>query len=570
MSANENVVDDVARSEPIDPLLGKVLNGKFKILSMLATGGMGTIYRGEQIPLGRPVAIKVLIPNQASRQLDPNFHKRFFLEASILARLQHPNIVTVFDYGKIEADDQERYFMAMEFLEGETLFRRVRRQGRLPPPEAMRIARQIARGLREAHKHGVVHRDLKPSNIMLVSNEDAEEAVKILDFGLVKQLGDDSEELTQQGAFLGSPRFMSPEQISHGKVDLRTDIYSLGVILYQMLCGKVPFESEKSIQILMAHLQQPVPRMKERNPDIDIPEPLEALVMRCLAKDPDGRPATMDALIQGLGECARGMGVATAFGSTQITSFESLPGVQISSRSSTMQALKEAVTLPAPTDDEASGRTSGVGTSLGAATTSATDAKGGAGAQDARPGSGKKTAILAAVGAVVVAGLAFVFTRSPAEPPPTPVAAADPAPTSAPAALPSDNKGSSTFVLILDSIPSGADVLEDGKSLGQTPLQLSIENEKVRDAPRRLTVQKEGFQPYSVAQGPSDVSVRLVAPLVQTAAPEKEKEKEKEKEEPTSSKRPTWTVRRAPPPPPPATTSVKPKEPPPPIIRNER
>ncbi|XYH99022.1 serine/threonine protein kinase [Sorangium sp. So ce1128] len=522
MSANENVVDEVARSEPIDPLLGRVLNGKFKILSMLATGGMGTIYRGEQIPLGRAVAIKVLIPNQASRQLDPNFHKRFFLEASILARLQHPNIVTVFDYGRIEADDQERYFMAMEFLEGETLFRRVRRQGRLPPPEAMRIARQIARGLREAHKHGVVHRDLKPSNIMLVSNEDSEEAVKILDFGLVKQLGDDSEELTQQGAFLGSPRFMSPEQISHGKVDLRTDIYSLGVILYQMLCGKVPFESEKSIQILMAHLQQPVPRMKERNPDIDIPEPLEALVMRCLAKDPDGRPATMDALIQGLGECARGMGVTTAFGGTQITSFESLPGVQISSRSSTMQALKEAVTLPAPsTDDEASGRTSGVGTGPGGVAAASADAsKGGAGAQEARPG-GRKAAILAAIGAVVVAAVVFVLTRSPAQSEATTMTTPKPgpAPTSAP-----EHKGAPSFMLIIESIPPGAEVLEDGKSLGQTPLQLSIENEQVRAAPRRLTLQKEGFQPYSIVQGPSEMSVQTVARLAQAAAPPKTEE----------------------------------------------
>ncbi|XXY45498.1 serine/threonine-protein kinase [Sorangium sp. So ce269] len=565
MSANENVVDEVARSEPIDPLLGKVLNSKFKILSMLATGGMGTIYRGEQIPLGRPVAIKVLIPNQASRQLDPNFHKRFFLEASILARLQHPNIVTVFDYGRIEADDQDRFFMAMEFLEGETLFRRVRRQGRLPPPEAMRIARQIARGLREAHKHGVVHRDLKPSNIMLVSNEDSEEAVKILDFGLVKQLGDDSEELTQQGAFLGSPRFMSPEQISHGKVDLRTDIYSLGVILYQMLCGKVPFESEKSIQILMAHLQQPVPRMKERNPDVDIPEPLEALVMRCLAKDPDGRPATMDALIQGLGECARGMGVTTAFGGTQITSFESLPGVQISSRSSTMQALKEAVTLPAPsTDDEASGRTSGVGTGPGGVAAASADAsKGAAGAQEARPGGGRKAAILAAIGAVVVAAVVFVMTRSSAESVATPT---PPTPGPAPTATPNDHKGAPSFILIIESIPPGAEVLEDGKSLGQTPLQLSIENEQVRASPRRLTLQKEGFQPYSIVQGPSEMSVQTVARLAQAAAPPKTDEQPSQ----GSGGRRNWgrTTPRTPPTQP--TSKPTATEPSPPTIRSDR
>jgi serine/threonine protein kinase len=523
MSNNSAVEAEAARNEPPDPLLGKVLNGKFKILSQLATGGMGTIYRGEQIPLGRPVAIKVLIPNQASRQLDPNFHKRFFLEASILARLQHPNIVTVFDYGPIEEADTVRYFMAMEFLEGETLFRRVRRNGRLPPPEAMRIARQIARGLREAHKHGVVHRDLKPSNVMLVSNEDSEEAVKILDFGLVKQLGDDSEELTQQGAFLGSPRFMSPEQISHGKVDLRTDIYSLGVILYQMLCGKVPFESEKSIQILMAHLQQPVPRMKERNPDVDIPDPLEALVMRCLAKDPEGRPATMDAFIQGLGECARGMGVANSFGSTQITSLESLPGVQVSSRSSsTMQALKEAVTLPAPSIEEEANARSSVGTAPGLAAASARDGGDAIKAdaslitQDPRAGGGRKTVLLAGVGVLLAAVIAlFALRRPSADDTAVPVASATPPATTAAA---NENKGGGSFMLILESIPSGASVMEDGKEMGKTPLNLSIQNDQVKDQPRHITVQKEGFQPYSIVQGPSDASVRLVATLAQVAS----------------------------------------------------
>ena len=514
MSPEEKVAEkappEAARNEPADPLLGKVLNGKFRVITVLATGGMGTIYRGEQMPLGRIVAIKVLIPNQASRQLDPNFHKRFFLEASILARLQHPNIVTVFDYGRIEDAEGERYFMAMEYLEGETLFRRIRRHGRLPPPEAMRIARQIARGLREAHKGGVVHRDLKPSNIMLVANEDAEEGVKILDFGLVKQLGDDSEELTQQGAFLGSPRFMSPEQISHGKVDLRTDIYSLGVILYQLLCGKVPFESEKSIQILMAHLQQPVPKLKERNPEVDIPEPLEALVMSCLSKDPEGRPATMDAFIQALGECARGMGVSTGFGAP-MTSAESLSGIHsMRSSSSTMRALREAETLPAPPETEGDLPATMAALKADKAAKAAAAAAPAPVAEPKPKPAGKGPIYIAGALIAVAAVVWFVFGRSTPPPP-----QADPTPP--PTAAPTVEKRAAAFVLMVESIPPGATVLEDGNSLGTTPLHLSIQNESVQSIPRRLTVQKEGYQPYSILQGPSEGSVRLTAALVAVA-----------------------------------------------------
>ncbi|WP_437762514.1 serine/threonine-protein kinase [Sorangium sp. So ce281] len=504
MSTAEKLSDGASASGESDPLLGKVLNQKFKIHSLLATGGMGVIYRGEQIALERQVAIKVLTPTNSSNQIDPNFHKRFFLEASILARLQHPNIVTVFDYGRVENMEPERYFMAMEFLEGETLFRRLRKAGRLSAPDSMGVARQIARGLREAHKHGVVHRDLKPSNVMLVPGEDTGELVKILDFGLVKVLADDSEELTQQGSFLGSPRFMSPEQISHGKVDLRTDVYSLGVILYQMLCGKVPFEAQNSVQILIAHLQQPVPRMKERNPEADVPEPLEAFVLRCLSKDPDGRPANMEALIRGLGECAQAMGLSPAFGSTGLVTMDStgtgrmptpMPPVRV------MTAIPASSSSPSSTSG---GTTSQVDdASLGAASRPA----------DAAP-QGRKGIVLVAVGVLAVAGIGVAMSQMrSSEPPPAPVAAQPEKPQVAP---PPADVGS--FVLMVESMPSGAEVLEDGKPLGNTPLQLSLLNSSVRANPRRLTVRHEGYEPYSIVQGPSDQSVRLVATLTKQAA----------------------------------------------------
>ncbi|WP_437724469.1 serine/threonine-protein kinase [Sorangium sp. So ce861] len=502
MSTAEKLSDGASASGESDPLLGKVLNQKFKIHSLLATGGMGVIYRGEQIALERQVAIKVLTPTNSSNQIDPNFHKRFFLEASILARLQHPNIVTVFDYGRVENMEPERYFMAMEFLEGETLFRRLRKAGRLSAPDAMGVARQIARGLREAHKHGVVHRDLKPSNVMLVPGEDTGELVKILDFGLVKVLADDSEELTQQGSFLGSPRFMSPEQISHGKVDLRTDVYSLGVIVYQMLCGKVPFEAQNSVQILIAHLQQPVPRMRERNPEADVPEPLEAFVLRCLSKDPEGRPANMEAFIRGLAECAQAMGLSPAFGSTGLVTMDSTGTGRMPTP---MPPVRVMTAIPASPPSSSAGAASQVDdASLGAASRPA----------DAAP-QGRKGIVLVAVGVLAVAGIGVAMSQMrPSEPPP-PAAAQPEKPQAAPAPPPADV---GTFVLMVESMPSGAEVLEDGKPLGTTPLQLSIANSSVRANPRRLTVRQEGYEPYSIVQGPSDQSVRLVATLTKRAA----------------------------------------------------
>ncbi|EYF05929.1 serine/threonine protein kinase [Chondromyces apiculatus DSM 436] len=484
--------------------MGKVLNDKFKILSLLATGGMGVIYRGVQLALGRPVAIKVLTPTTASSQIDPNFHKRFFLEASILARLQHPNIVTVFDYGRVENMEPERYFMAMEFLEGETLFRRMRKTTRVQPLEAMSIARQVARGLREAHKHGVVHRDLKPSNIMLVPGEDMGELVKILDFGLVKVVADDSEELTQQGSFLGSPRFMSPEQISHGKVDLRTDVYSLGVILYQMLCGKVPFEAANSVQILIAHLQQPVPPMRERNPESDVPEALEAFVMRCLSKDPDGRPVNMDAFIKGLGECAQSLGLTTSFGSTGMVTIDS-GGLRAPTP---MPPVRVMAALPG----SGGAADTGGGVVARAANGSAPPAQAVEAAQPTQQGRGK--VMLIGIGVVAVAGIALVVGRLSSSDSTNP---STPAPSAAQTAeaKPQDR---SSFSLMIESLPSGAEVTEDGKSLGTTPLQLSINNEAVRSDPRRLTVRVDGYESYSIVQGPSEQSVRLVATLTKNVA----------------------------------------------------
>jgi eukaryotic-like serine/threonine-protein kinase len=276
-----------------DPMLGLVIGGRFRVVSLIARGGMGRVYRAEQAPLGRACAIKVV--NAGFGAIDPEFHRRFFLEASISSKLTHPNTVTVFDYGKT---DDDLYYMAMELLEGRTLHRALREDGPFPEDRVLHVARQVCRSLREAHTHNVIHRDLKPANVFLVTHGDERDFVKVLDFGLVKNMDERPEEqLTQTGLFMGSPKYMAPEQIEGLKVDGRTDIYSLGIIMYEMLTGRVPFERNSSVNTLMAHVHEPVPPMRVSHPQIQISPVLEAIVLRCLAKQVDERHTSMDDLL---------------------------------------------------------------------------------------------------------------------------------------------------------------------------------------------------------------------------------------------------------------------------------
>ncbi|HXX65979.1 MAG TPA: serine/threonine-protein kinase [Polyangiaceae bacterium] len=280
-----------------DPFVGRVIDERFKITGLIARGGMGRVYRAEQLPLGRACAVKVLNPNYTSTQ-DAEFHKRFFLEASIASKLTHPNTVTIFDYGRT---DDDIYYMAMEYLDGRTLHRAIRQAGFFPEERAAHIARQICRALREAHSMGVIHRDLKPANILLVEHADEPDFVKVLDFGLVKQVTESrSEDLTQAGLFMGSPKYMAPEQVRGDRVDARTDIYALGVILYEMACGKVPFDRPNSVHILMAQVQEQPPPLHVANPQATVSPALEEVIMRCMAKDPEQRFRSMEEVLVAL------------------------------------------------------------------------------------------------------------------------------------------------------------------------------------------------------------------------------------------------------------------------------
>ncbi len=265
-----------------DSIIGRTLLGRYHVERAIARGGMAKVYRARQEPLGRDCAVKVM-DVRAAAGLDGAFRKRFFLEAQVTARLNHPNIVTVYDYG--ETDDGA-LFMVMELLQGKSLHRALRAEGPFPVDRAVRVGIQVARALRESHRAGLVHRDLKPGNIFL-SEDEGGDLVKVLDFGLVKDVQSGVSELSQSGLFLGSPKYSSPEQITGGAIDARTDVYAFGILLFETLTGRAPFDGESMMATMDAHLKDAVPEVS--GPNGRAPEWLEAVIKKCLEKRPEDR-----------------------------------------------------------------------------------------------------------------------------------------------------------------------------------------------------------------------------------------------------------------------------------------
>ncbi len=491
MSERSNTAVARASAAP-DPLVGRVIQDRYTLSAVVARGGMGKVYKAEQRPLNRVCAVKVLNPNYAGDQ-DPEFEKRFFLEASIAAKLTHPNTVTVFDYGRTEGDDGF-YFMAMEYLEGQTLQRAIREAGSFTEERACHVARQICRALREAHGLGVIHRDLKPANVFLVQHGDESDFVKVLDFGLVKNVSDSkTEDLTQTGLFMGSPKYMAPEQIQGQRVDARTDIYALGVILYEMLTGKVPFDRPNSVHILMAHVNEPPPDMRVMNPNLAISPELEQLVLSCLAKNPDERPDSMDAVLAALKRTAGGALTGT------MASYAGTGELRTLSNSDANAALG-AVTGVGRLSRSGSLQPPAFGEVSGAQAASA----------EAAPASVASKAIPAAIGGLVFAGVIGFFAMRGAGNAETPAPAAPAAagsPASAPAVVPAPApvveapKAPAQVVLDLKSNPTGAAVYDafGTQRCGATPCSLVLKgDEAAPGAAFKIKLRRDGFREKEV------------------------------------------------------------------------
>jgi serine/threonine-protein kinase len=283
-------------NETVDPLVGLTLSGRFVLERLISRGGMGKVYLANQKPLNRVVALKVL---DVVDDTDGQFRRRFFMEASLCAKLTHPHTVRIYDYG---ATDDGIFFIAMEYIEGLTLHDMLYRESPLDPLRAVVILRRVCGALAEAHDAGIVHRDLKPANILLSKHGDDRDFPTVIDFGLVKELGKESE-LSRTGHVLGSPLYMAPEQVEGRPVDGRADVYAIGLILYYALCGKTAFKRANPMAVLMAQVHKSPAPFSEVNPGAQISPLLEWVVRRCIEKRMEERFGSMHELLRALKVC---------------------------------------------------------------------------------------------------------------------------------------------------------------------------------------------------------------------------------------------------------------------------
>jgi serine/threonine-protein kinase len=283
-----------------DPLIGRdLLNGQFQIVRKIGTGGMGAVYEASQPSVNGKVAVKILHAKLANRK---DLVSRFHREAAAMSHLTHPNTVKVLVYG--EDDKDGLLYIVMEYLEGKNLNQTVRAEGPLPAERAVPLLVQACHALQEAHEKGIVHRDLKPENIFICNHGGMKDFVKVLDFGLAKvterEMRPGSMILTQEGMVFGTPEFMSPEQAQGKTLDARSDIYSLAVILYEVLTGKLPFDAKSPMEYIQLHVQkEPIP-LSQRVPGKTFPPALDAVIAKALSKNRDDRYQTAAEFAQAL------------------------------------------------------------------------------------------------------------------------------------------------------------------------------------------------------------------------------------------------------------------------------
>lgn len=284
LSSGEKLQNAQERGKARDPLVGTVLDGRFHIDDVLGSGGMSVVYLATQIRVNRQVAIKTLKLQLDTKQV---YRDRFHREINLLCALNHPHIVTVYD---CIFDDEQQPYVVMDYLRGRSLEALIKEEGPLDIDRFARICVQVCSALDYAHKNGVIHRDLKPGNLVLMDDE--MDFVKVVDFGLAK-LSEESRKLTQSGELWGSPPYLSPEQCVGKPEDARSDIYSFGCVMYEMLTGKDPFHNGTTIyELIQYHVNTPPPSMRSINPMLNLPDELERVIFKAMAKDPKDRYQT--------------------------------------------------------------------------------------------------------------------------------------------------------------------------------------------------------------------------------------------------------------------------------------
>lgn len=306
--------DTTRQAQATDALAPRTLDQRYYLESKIGAGGMGTVYRARRLAIGDMAAVKILHPEQLT---DLSAVERFRREAQTAARLKHPNVVTIYDFG---VSQEGLVYLVMELVEGESLRQMVERQGTIDPTTTAEVARQVCAALDEANRQGVTHRDIKPENILLQTSPGGL-SVKVLDFGVAALRDIAVSRLTRTGSVVGTPHYMSPEQCMGEELDGRSDIYSFGVVLYEMLTGVVPFNSPTPTAIVVQQVNQAPPPMRDLNPNI--PPQVEAVVLRALNKQREARPQTAGGLAREL--MAAVAGVASA--PTQ----SAIPAVRIAS-----------------------------------------------------------------------------------------------------------------------------------------------------------------------------------------------------------------------------------------------
>jgi serine/threonine-protein kinase len=505
-----------------DPLIGSKV-GNYRLVKQLGAGGMGVVYSAEHELMGKMAAVKLLLPELSAHQ---DIVGRFFNEAKAATKIQHPGIVDVYDFGYHASGHA---YIVMEFLQGESLTDLLKKG--LQFGRAIDIAWQLASALGAAHKRGIVHRDIKPDNIFVVPDPATPtgDRVKVLDFGIAKLSAEDGVSMkTRTGTVMGTPVYMSPEQCrGSGEIDHRSDIYSMGVIMYEMACGQPPFVRNGFGELITAHIIEEPPPLAEINPSV--PGTYEAVVMKCLEKEPAAR-------FQSTAEIEAELGAINPEAMTNVTK---IPAVQRAGGTGRSKLRSNrSLRSMAPKAGEGAFQITSPG--MGPETTGTQHPT----AMELPQGGGKKKLVGVAVGVLVAAGIGVAVVTGgkpkPAEAPVAPPVAAAPVPV--PVRPP--DPGVPAVKIQVVSTPAGASVTraDDGAFLGRTPYQASFPKSSKE---LTLVIRQEGYQDQRVVlplveDGKSDVTLtKVAAPAApKPAAPEPKRKSSsggKSKEKPAAS-----------------------------------